>query len=132
MSTLTPEEKVRIRHHTGYTNAATVATAVLGSPSSIETMFIIEQAMNVIRPEAEPQIRRHMQILDGIEAQMIDDLELLAVSAVDEITIRPDEQGQLEGRYLYWRDSLCNLLGIFPNPFDKRFMNSGINTGVHN
>ena len=63
--------------------------------------------------------------LDTIEAQMIDDLELLAVTAVEEITIRANEQSMLVDRYLYWCDALCNLIGIFRNPYDKRFIGSG-------
>ncbi len=132
MSMLTDEEKVRIRHHTGYPNAARVATTVLGMPSSIETFFIIELAMESVRVEALTQVRRHLDILDVIETQMVDDLELLAVSQVDEITIRPDEHAKLTNSYLYWRDSLCNLFGIEANRFDARFAGgTGINVKVN-
>jgi hypothetical protein len=130
---LTIGERVQVRLHLGYPNSADVATMVLGVPSSIETMFIIEKAMDLVRPEAMTQVRRHLQILDSIEAQMVDDLELLAVTQVDEITIRTDEQSSLVSRYLYWRSGLANLFGAEPNPFDPRFLGGaggGINLSV--
>ncbi len=131
MALLTDEEKVRVRHHTGYPNSAQVATSLLGVPSSIETFFIIERAMDGVRPEAMTQVRRHLQILDVIEAQMVDDLELLAITSVGEITFRPDEQGKLVDRYLYWVDSMCNLFAIERNPYDARFSNgAGVNVKV--
>jgi hypothetical protein len=127
---LTAEEKVKIRHHTGYLNVQAVETFVLGAPAGIETSFIIEGAMNRILPEAEGEVRRHLAILDATEAQMLDDRELLAVNKVDELGIRPTEMKELRNEYLYWRMSLCNLLGVYPNPFDRRFANMGINVAV--
>jgi len=126
----TEEEKVMIRHHLGYLNVAAAYTFVLGSPAAIETQFIIEGAMNRVLVEAEGQVRRHIAILDTIEQQMNDDRELLAVNDVDEIKIRPTEMRELRNEYQYWRMSLSNLLGVYPNPFDRRFADSGINVGV--
>ena len=127
---LTEEEKVKIRHFLGYLNVSAAQTFVLGSPAAIETQFIIEGAMNRVLPQAEGEVRRHIVILDGCEEQMISDRELLAVNKVDEIDIRQTEMKELRTEYQYWRQSLANLLGVYPNPFDKRFSNNGINVGV--
>ena len=65
---------------------------------------------------------------------MIDDLELLAVTAVEEISIRKDEQQALVDRYLYWVDALCNMIGIVRFPYDKRFLGgaaNGVNVRVN-
>jgi len=62
---------------------------------------------------------------------MIDDQELLVVDQVDEITIRKTEMKELRVEYLYWRNGLANIMGIYPNPYDKRFADSGLNVRVN-
>lgn len=128
---LTLEEKVKIRHHLGYLNVAASQTFVLGSPAAIETQFIIEGAMNRVLPEAESEVRRHLAILDKLEEQSIQDQELLAVDRVDEILVRKTEMKEITEQYQYWRLSLGNLLGCYPNQFDKRFYGvAGLNVRV--
>jgi len=125
-------EKSRIRHHLGFINVSSGATFLLGVPGAVETQFMVERAMELVIPAAEDIVRQHVAVLDRIEAQMIDDLELLAVEGVDEIKIRRDEQARLKDEYQYWRRALANDIGINPNPFDKRFMGmqSGLNMPV--
>lgn len=128
----TPEEKVKMRHHLGYLNVTQSATFVLGLPQAVETQFIIENAMNLVLPEAETEARRHIGILDSIEEQMVCDHDLLAVNKVGEIEVREDEQEALDKRYHHWRNALANVLGIYPNPWDRRFSHSGVNVPVRN
>ncbi len=127
---LTPEEKVQVRHHLGYLNVQESQTFVLGVPAGVQTQFIIEGAMNRVMEVALPQVRRHVGILDKIESQMIDDQELLAVQSVDEIVINPEEMKKLKAEYLYWRQGLANLLGVYPNPYDGRFAGRSMNVSV--
>lgn len=122
---LTEDEKVKVRHHTGYLNVAEASTFVLGTPASVETQFIIEGAMNRVLEVALPELRRHLQILDGIEEQMVEDHELLAVESLGEITVNTKEQTKLTQRYDYWVNSLCNIMGVVRNPFDKRLGSGG-------
>lgn len=121
---LTEEEKVRVRHHCGYLNVQAVATFVLGVPAAVETQFMIEGAMDRVLPAAVPQVVRHLEILDSIETQMVENHELLQVKALGEIEVnstgRDREQVQLRQTYDYWVNSLCNLIGVVRNPFDKR------------
>jgi capsule polysaccharide export protein KpsE/RkpR len=131
MTGFTDQEKVKIRHHLGYLNVAASATFVLGSPAAIETQFIIESAMNLVLVAAEPEVRRQLTILDCIEEQMNSDRELLAVNEVGEIKIRGTEMKELRVEYQFWRRALGNLLGCYPNPFDKRFDGPGINVTVN-
>jgi len=127
----TAEEKTKIRHHMGYLGLKEAQTFVLGTPAGVETQFIIEGAMDKVSDDAIGEARRHLVILDGIESQMIGDLELLAVDVVGEITIRKDEQERLLDRYDYWRKSLGNLLSVYVNPFDKRpGLGGGVNVPV--
>lgn len=127
---LTDEERLKVRHALGYLNVGSAATFVLGVPAALQTTFMIEKALDLILPEAEPEVRRHLSILDRIEAQLIDDLELLAVESIDEIKVRRDEQDALWDQYDRWRRSLANIFGVIPNPWDKRFENRGINVPV--
>lgn len=130
---VTEAEKVKIRHHLGYLNVAQSQTFVLGFPAGVQTQFVIEGAMNRILLEAEPEMRRQVAVLDNIEAQILEDQELLAVTKVDEIDIREDEFKRLLDQYDYWRRALSNLLGVMPNPFDQRFagLAGGINVQVN-
>lgn len=131
---LTDEEKIRVRRHLGYLNVTAASTFSLGIPAAMQTQFIIEGAMNRLLPEAYDEVRRLLVILDGVEQQIVEDQELLAVSKVDEIDIRPDEFKQLVKQYLWWQASLANMFGVPPNPFDQRFASysgaGGINVNV--
>lgn len=117
---LTEQEKVKIRHHTGHLNVADAYTFVLGTPAAVETQFIIEGAMDRVLEAALPELRRHLRILDQIEEQMVEDLELMAVNGLGEIQVNQREQHQLWQNYLRWVGSLCNILGVYRNPYDKR------------
>lgn len=125
---LTTQEKIKIRHHLGFLNVSESSTFSLGTPAAVETQFVIEGAMNRVPEEALPELRRQLQILDSIEEQMVADHELLAVERIGEITIRQDEQEALVRVYDRWRQSIANLLGVYPNPWDKR--DGGINVPV--
>lgn len=125
------QEKVAIRRHLGFLNVSGAATFVLGTPAALETQFLIETAMNKVLPEAESQAREAIARCDTVLAQILENQDLLAVSAVDEITIRENEFEQLLKRYEFWRNDLANFLGVYCNPFDKRFYGrSGINVPV--
>lgn len=126
----TDEEKVRIRAHLGYLNVAAVQTFVLGSPAGVETQFLVEGAMNRVLPEALSLARNHLAKCDFVETQIVENQELLAVTAVGEISVRENEYEQLLKRYHYWRNALANVLGVYPNPFDKRFESTGLNVSV--
>lgn len=135
MSALNEQEKVKVRHHLGFLNVQDAQTFVLGTPASVETQFIIEGAMNRVLEAAVPEVRRHIQILDGIEDQKIQNLELLQITSLGEIAVNstgPDrEQVQLEQQYDYWVAALANLLGCYRNPFDKRkTARGGVNARV--
>lgn len=127
---LNEDEKVAVRHHLGYLNVAEAATFVLGTPAGVETQFIIEGAMNRVLESALPRIRNILIVLEQIEAQMIQDHELLAVESLGEIKVNTREQEKLTARYDYWASALANLLGVYRNPFDKRLTSRGPNVGV--
>lgn len=126
----TPEEKVQIRRHLGYINVQEAYSFILGVPAAVETQFLIEGAMDRVLPQAEPEVRRHLEILATLEGQMITDLDTLVASSVGEIKIRPTEMKELRKEYQYWREGLANIIGCYPNPFDKRFFGGSVNVNV--
>lgn len=137
MSALSSAEKVKVRHHLGYLNVQEAQTFVLGTPAAVETQFIIEGAMNRVLEEALPEVRRHLQILDTIEDQMVQNLELLQIKKIDTIEVNSTgsdrEQKQIVKVYDRWVESLANLLGTYRNPFDKRKGSGGsLNARVSN
>ena len=122
---LTEEQRVVIRHHMGYLQVADAYTFVLGSPASVETTFIVEGAMNRVLEAAIPLVEQHLDILRGIECQMIGNLENLAATAIGDLQINGREQAELRKQYDYWVASLANILGCPRNPFDKRLTTTG-------
>lgn len=126
---LNETEKIRIRHHLGYAQVRSGAAFSLGFPATIETAFQIELAMNQVKDEALGLIRELINVCDSIEAQMIEDHELLAVTKVGEIEIQPKEQEKLDLRYDRWVGKLANALVVSRNPFDAS-MGPGVNVGV--
>lgn len=127
----TEQEKVKIRTHLGYPNVAQQAGFAIGTPAALEVNFLIESAMNKVLPEAMTDARASIGKCDAVLAQIEENQDLLAVSAVDEITVRPDEFERLLDRYDFWRGTLANFLGVYCMPFDKRFYGrSKVNASV--
>lgn len=128
---LTEPQRISIRHHLGYLQVADASTFVLGVPASVETTFMIEGAMDRVLEAAIPLVEHLLGVLDGIECQMVTDLDLLAASKVGDIDINLNEQKALTKQYDYWVAALANALGSYRNPFDKRLTaSSGINARV--
>lgn len=133
LATLTDEEKARIRHHLGYMNVSEAATFALGTPAAIETAFIIETAMNKVLDSALPLLRTYLCRCDETECQRFGSQKNARAQQVGDITPGgAAEQELLTKNYEYWRESLAGLLGVPPNPFDKRraVSPSGLNVPV--
>ncbi len=122
---LSEDQKVKCRHHLGYANVANAATFALGAVASLEISFLIERAMDKLLPAGRTQLEQILGILDQIEQQKVDDLELLAVEQVGEISIQVREQVLLDGQYNHWAAALSNLLTVPRNPFDARLAAAG-------
>lgn len=128
---LTPDEKVRIRHHLGFLNVDEASTFVIGVPAGVETQFTIESAFSRLLPEAIPKVRELLEELDCTEKQMSRSQANAVVKSVDGITMGgADEQELLRKNYDRWRSSLANVFGVVPNPFDRRYASIGLNLRV--
>lgn len=130
------EEKVSARHHTGYLGVAASATFSLGIPAGVQTQFVIEGAFSRLLPQSEPMFRRHLKILDSIEDQILENMPNVAASKVGDIEVNPKAFSDFTKQYWWWVNSLCNLLGVSPNPYDQRraswngLSGSGVNVNV--
>jgi len=100
-------------------------TFVGGVPMAIEVSFMLEGAMDRVTAEAADITRQKLATLDTIERQMVGDLELLAVSKIEEISINPDEMKALRIQYDYWADALANDFRVMRNPYDFRTQGGG-------
>jgi hypothetical protein len=127
---LLEEERVRIRSHLGYLNVADAATFVLGVPSSVQTQFIVEGAMNRVLESALPLLRQILTHLDTLRGQRMEAGELLDVKRLGDIEIDPALQKKRTAEYDEWVEELANLIGAMRNPFDKRLVGRGISVPV--
>lgn len=116
----TLDEKARIRRHLGYPNIQPAAAMSFGIPIPIETLFIVESAMEKIMPEAKADVLRFISQLDQIECQMVAARQTLGVSVVDGINIRPDHIPMLENEYTRWQGRLADILGCPVYGFSSR------------
>lgn len=98
----------------------------LGVPTAGAYSFMIERALNLILPEAEPRVREVLAELDCIEAQLSEVKRRLGTSRVDNLHMRPREEIEdLEDLFLHWCDVLSDITGIGPNPFSFRHRRMG-------
>ncbi len=120
MPVLTDQEKASCRHHLGYVQVTQVSTYFLGIPAALQTMFMLEQAMNLLMPGADENVRRQLRILDRIEELDVEGLEDVEAEEVDGIRIDPKFFPKRWRQYLRWQGSLANIFGVIPDPYDLR------------
>lgn len=114
-------EKERIRYHLGYPEMGQAASLQFGVPIPVQTMFLLENAMNLILPEAEGRVRQLITIMDGIEQKLIDAQDRLAADQLEELKLRADEPGQLEREYTRWGYRLAEVLGVPVYAYSQRY-----------
>lgn len=117
----TDQEKQRIRYHTGYPSVQSAAALSFGMVKPLQTLFLLESAMNLILPVAEDKVRSLLNILDGIECRLTDAQDRLAAKSVDNLTMRPDEPAALEAEYRRWANRLADVLGVPLYAYSLRF-----------
>jgi len=120
---LNDSEKERVRYHLGYIEVQPAASIQLGIPRPIQTVFLVEQAMNNVIGAAEDRVRRILGVMDGIEDQLVDAQPRLAAEKLDELTIRKDETDALDREYVRWGSRLADILGVPIYPYSARYRN---------
>lgn len=137
MSVFTEEEKDRIRYHLGYMatsfgGSQAGAAIQYGIPIPIETMFLVEDAIQVLLTNvyAADRIRRILRVLDNLEEQLVDATCTFAAAKLGEITLRGAKAGEthtdmLEREYVRWATRLADVLGVPLFPGAERFKKHG-------
>lgn len=117
---LSDEQKARVRHHLGYLNVSAASTFQLGVPAALQTTFMLEGAWDKILPAAEPIVLKLLCRLDELESQVYGGTDLADVLETGAIKVNPDRLKELGKYYRLAQQSLANLFGVVPNPFDLR------------
>jgi hypothetical protein len=103
----------RARYHLGYPEVQPAASIQYGIPRPIQTAFLFETAVTLLLPVACDRVRRILTVMDNIETQMsTGGLARLAAEKLDELTVRSDEQAQLDDQYVKWGERLADVIGV--------------------
>lgn len=119
---LDARERERVHYHMGYLSVAPPAAIAFGLPTkAVQTLFIVDLAINDLLPEAEPRVRRLLDVLDKIECRMIDGQDYLVAEQLDDIKIRRDHIDALEDEYSRWASRLADEIGAPLYPGSTKF-----------
>lgn len=137
IDSLTEEEKEKVRYHLGYLETSLAPSIQLGIPRPLQTVFLLEQGLNLIRNGfAVNRVRCTLKILDDIECKLFAGLQTLSAESLGELTLHPlRSQGKLftdslENEYRRWAGRLADILGVPLYPYSKRFRRVGPGTNV--
>jgi len=78
----------------------------------VQTLFLLENAMNLVLPEAQGRIYNMVQTLDDIECQMVQGQAYLPANKLGELEIRKEHIDMLEDEYFRWSCRLADQLGV--------------------
>lgn len=126
---LTDAEKERVRYHMGYLEVQPAASIQFGIPRPLQTVFLLETAMNNLIESATDRVRRVLKIMDDIELKLVESQERLAAIRLGDITLRDSEPDQLEREYVRWGHRLADILGTPIYPYSTRYANAGRRVG---
>ncbi len=118
---LNDAEKERIRYHLGYLEVSGAASIQLGIPRPLQTVFLVEQAMNLVIENAIPRVRNILGVMDRIETKLCESLDRLAAKQLDSLTLRENEPDLLEREYVRWGMRLADLFGVPLYPYSQRY-----------
>lgn len=127
MAVLSDADKERTRYHTGYMETSFAASIQLGIPRPVQTMFLLEQAMNlIIDQNAINRVVRTLNYLDFVECQLQKVAPHLAAEQLGNLKLRGAKRGEtypdlLEREYIRWAKRLADILGVPLYPYSGRF-----------
>lgn len=127
---LNDSEKERVRYHLGYLEVSVAASLSFGIPVPQQTLFLVESAMTRVIEASTNRVRRILQVMDGIEEQLVEAQPRLAATKLGDLSLRENEPDMLEREYVRWGYRLANILGVPVYPFSERYRTaSGIRAG---
>lgn len=121
-------EKARIRYHLGYPNVQAGPGMIAGMPITLQPMFLLERAMDLVIPEIIPQIRSIIQIMDDLEQQLVDTQGILVADQLEELILAGAGDGRSrlatdrqDNEYYRWGKRLADIFSVAPYPFSQRY-----------
>lgn len=136
MSVLSEADKERVRYHLGYLNTSFAASITMGIPRPVQTLFLVEDAMGLIIPQAVARVICILDTMDGIEGMLRKQLGTLGVKSAGELTLHPlSDKGKLvtdslETEYVRWGNRLADTLGVPHYPFSSRYRKRGPGSNI--
>lgn len=130
MSVLSTADRERARYHLGYMNVSQAPAIQVGIPRPVETMFLVEQAFDLVLPAAVERVVAILDTLDNIEAELREAPLYLAAQSIGDMVLRPSSgagshPNALEREYTRWAERLADLLGCPLYPGSHRFGSPG-------
>ena len=122
MAALTPAERSRVLYHLGYLNVAPAASLSYGIPRPIQTMFLVEQAMNNLVDDGFTieNVRRILGALDKIDCQIVESSDYVIATKAGNTEIDPQLQQKLEYAYMMQMGRLADIMGVPAYPYSQR------------
>jgi hypothetical protein len=122
----TEQDRSRIYYHLGYPDITSASSVQLGFPALSQPQFLVSYAMDRLNPASVPRAIRILNILDGVEGQMVSALKRLQAQQLGELKLRntneeSTEQDLLEREYSRWAQRLADILGVPINPYATRY-----------
>lgn len=114
-------EKERIKYHMGYTGQSTAAGLAYGMPIPVQTMFLVESAIERLPLTSEDRVRKLITLLDKVECKMEGGLDNLEVNQVEQVELREDFIDKLEDEYCRWAARLADVVGAPLYPGATKF-----------
>lgn len=124
---LTDAEKQKCRYHMGYPALTDAASVFYGVPTMNQTNFLVQSALNRLLETSLDQVRTIVNVMDGIENQLVSAQSRLRAEKLEELTLRKDETDALEGEYRRWGYRLSDIIGAPIYPYSMRYKGGGNN-----
>jgi len=123
---LTNDEKSRVRRHLGFPETNSTSAYAFGIPITLQGVFLVDNAMEVLNESGAARVRELLAILDGLEGKILKAVCTLQVESVGDIKMRGAQQGMtstdlIEREYRRWASRLADCLGVPFYPYSNRF-----------
>lgn len=122
---LNDDEKAKVRRYLGYFNTGTAASIMLGVPRPAQPLFLVDMAMDLLLPPAEPRIRQILSIIDGTEQRLITAQKRLSATQLGELHLRDNEPDLLRKERKWWIKLLADELGVPMNSYSEGLGTAG-------
>lgn len=122
MAALVPRDRSRVKYHLGYLAVSPAASLQFGIPRPIETLFLVEDAMNNLIDDGfnVENVLRILGVLDGIECKLVEAQDYLVASRLGNLEVNPQNPELLENEYNRWAARLADTFGVPWYPYAIR------------